>query len=465
MELSKATLQEISGDNPPRDLGTPIKVQFNPTTLRLQLTNQAEGGKSRGKQTRQFLGNSSTSLTLDLVFDTADEGDTETPQSVRKKTALVEKFVVPKKEGSKKQAPPKIRFSWGKLVIEGVVESVNIDFDHFAPDGTPLRAKVGLAIKEQDGRYMYMPRESGANNPTNAPAPGQNSSGTPGSSGSGNTQSALALAGESAADFAARVGVDPGAWRGLAAGLNSTLSIEAGIEIGFDANISLGAGMGATLGVQGGASLSLDASLGLAPGVTAVSGVGTGADLAAGFKLSAAGGVGPALESAKMAKYNAAARSSEESFGESASKTAATASSAASSSTHALKIDQASGRAQPGLPEQDRAPLSRTGLPTPGRKASSALRPVTADVRATSFGFGVPLRPSLGGAAETRTKGVMGAGTLGDGSAGADPPTTYDPSTPRWIALPANSKKNSGSRMDKRVKRCGCAGRCAHESR
>jgi hypothetical protein len=170
------------------------------------------------------------------VFDSADEGSDATPRNVREKTALVEKFVVPKIEGENKQAPPKVRFHWGRLVIEGLVDSVNIDFDHFAADGTPLRAKVGLSIKEQDSKYQFLQSGPGANRQSNATSPGGATAGAPGSSGSGGDRSALSLAGESAADFAARVGVDPGAWRGLAAGLDSTLSLQAGLEIGFDSS-------------------------------------------------------------------------------------------------------------------------------------------------------------------------------------------------------------------------------------
>src|SRR6266849_2069912 len=158
-ELKKATLQAIKSDEKGTPLDAPdgdeIEVQFNPTTLKLQITNQVEGGQSRGKQTRQFLGSSSTTLTLDLVFDTADEGTTDKPVNVREKTAMVEKFVVPKSTDQKKEAPPKVRFHWGTLILDGIIESLAIDFDLFAADGPPLRAKMGIAIKEQDSKYQF----------------------------------------------------------------------------------------------------------------------------------------------------------------------------------------------------------------------------------------------------------------------------------------------------------------------
>src|SRR5688572_16728002 len=94
--LEKATLQEIKSDDSRAPIGDPIPVQFNPTTLKLQLSNTIEGNRSRGRQARQYIGSSSTTLTLDLIFDTADEGTMDNPRSVREKTGQVEQFVLPK---------------------------------------------------------------------------------------------------------------------------------------------------------------------------------------------------------------------------------------------------------------------------------------------------------------------------------------------------------------------------------
>ena len=57
----------------------------------------------------------------------------------------------------------------------------------------------------------------------------------------------VAIGGESAAEFAARVGVDAGAWRGLEFGGESSLSLSAGVEIGFSAGLNASAGLGVTL--------------------------------------------------------------------------------------------------------------------------------------------------------------------------------------------------------------------------
>ncbi|MCO6455122.1 MAG: hypothetical protein J5I93_07465, partial [Pirellulaceae bacterium] len=167
--LEKARLQEITSDRAARPIGDPVEVQFNPTSLRLRLSNSNEGGRSRGRQTRQHMGASSTTLSMDLIFDTADEGQTQQPRSVHEKTALVEKFVLPKENGD---APPKLRFQWGNLLLDGVVESLDIEFDHFAASGVPLRAKVGLSIKGQDPKYEFLETGPGARDSAGAREPG-----------------------------------------------------------------------------------------------------------------------------------------------------------------------------------------------------------------------------------------------------------------------------------------------------
>src|SRR5258706_10716010 len=132
--LIKAKLSRLTADKTPKEDGT-VDVQFNPATLKLALSNQVEGGNTRGRQQRQFTGKSSTELTFDLVFDTADEaGPGGNPRSVRDKTALIEQFVVPSPDprGKERLFPPRVRFQWGDLTIDGVISALNIEMDLFA---------------------------------------------------------------------------------------------------------------------------------------------------------------------------------------------------------------------------------------------------------------------------------------------------------------------------------------------
>jgi len=482
-ELKKAVLKLIDSKG---NLGDPIPVQFNPSTLKLQISNQTEGGESRGRQARQYTGSSSTILTMELVFDTADEGTTDQPVSVLTKTSQIEQFVYPRSERKSKQAPPKLHFEWGGLILEGVVQSITIDLEHFAPNGVPLRAKVGLSFKEQDRKYELLSSGPGANKSAGAPAPGQASPGAVGSFGAGFSAQAglsasaglglsaglsgsasfggqvgVAIGGESAAEFAARVGVDPGAWRGLSfeAGAGGSLSLEAGAEVGFSADLSANAGVGVFAGANAGASASLEGAFGLKAeaGVIGVAGVGASGQVQQAFSLAAAGGLGAAIESVKIARSEMAVAQTRQAFAVTASAAPPTHSTAGSAPTRS-----AQPATRPSLPEQKRTPARLAGLPGPGVPSEVAPAPPVADPRATSFGFGVPLRRTFGSASLERSSVLRGRVPLAAKTGQGDVPITQDPTTPPWQALPAtglslgNAKTAKKSPMSKPP--CACAG-------
>lgn len=479
-ELQKARLQAINADGTTR--GNAIPVQFNPASLRLQITNQVEGGATRGKQVRQYTGSSSTTLTVDLIFDTADEGTTDAPVSVRLRTMAVEQFLYPQVDGTQKQAPPRLRFEWGDLVLEGVVESLNIDLDHFAASGVPLRAKVGLSFKEQDRRYEMLTAGPGANPTGDAPPPGEATSGSVGSTGTETpTQVAAAIGGESAAEFAARLGLDAAAWRGLSFGasLGGSLSLDAGLEVGFSAGLSSSAGVGIFVGASAGSSVSLEASFGLEAslGVTAVANVGASIERQQSFSVTASGGLTSAIESVKSAKAASAVAETKAAYAGSSSPagtvagggttTTVTASASAVSATAGAMVASL-GMARPPrptLPDQSRTPLRlATGAPPPtsgsATSAPPAPAPPAADPRAVGYGFGVPLRSTVRAACGIGAASVQGTVAVVARSGGTEVPTTVDPTVPPWKALPASGSTSGGGAVvqKRRVKgqKCGC---------
>jgi hypothetical protein len=458
MPLKKATLQQIKADASAAPLGPEIEVQFNPASLKLDLANHVEGGDTRGRQSRQYLGKTSTTLTFDLHFDTADEGTSAAPVSVRTRTALIEAFLLPIGSGNAKQAPPKARFHWDDLVIDGIIESLSLDFSLFAPDGTPLRAKMTVAIREQDAKYELLQSGPGANRPIEASPPGSPGTGPGSTSGGPPDRSADALDGESAADFATRMGLDPSAWRGIAAqlGAGSSLSLPAGVSIDFNASLSAGAGVGVSAGVEAGAGLSLGASFGLEAGASASSAAGrAAANLSSGFALSAAGGVSAAIESVAMVQTRSAATGARSQFGSDVPNTAAAG-------------PPPGAAPRPARPDQSRTPLQ---LSTPGRLPSASTQasappapaPPLSDPRATSFGFGVPLRPRAGGAVDLRTSVIAGRATVRSSSIDSAS-SGRDPSAPPWTQLPAAARGGSAGASAPRTSSsscgCGCGGGC-----
>jgi hypothetical protein len=415
--LAKALLQEVRGDRSRTPVGTALEVQFNPETLRLTLSNQVEGGNRQGRQVRQYIGASSTELAFDLVFDTADEiGEDGAPRSVREKTGMVERFLRPRGPQGQKQAVPMVRFHWGDVVVEGIIESLSVDFGLFSPGGVPLRAKMSVKIKEQDARYQYHEADRGSNRQVAPSAESGGAAAAPGGPGGGGaggqgSRTEEALAGESLAEFAARQGLDPSAWRALADGVPDPMSLLPGQEIRFPSGQ-----LAPRLGL---ATPALALPLECASGPAAEREPRVPSD---GRALTAGGGVAAGLAGAAAAGAERAAERERRAF--------------------SLQARQAEG-----------------GSVAPAGRAAPAL-----DARALAFGHGVPLRPRVGGAAAERGRAILGGAPLRPDSRAGDAVRPADPTTPPWTRLPpgdvgrAAADRSQAVRRPRRPCGCGCGG-------
>lgn len=445
MEFKKATLQPMGAQAKPTPAGPPIEVQINPASLRLNQTNSLDVGKDAGRPKTQYQGSQAT-LTFDLVFDTAEEGTTDAPVDVRTRTKELERFVLPAM-GQPKAAPPRVQFVYGSFIVIGVMSSLNQDFDFFAANGVPLRAKCSVTIKEQKPEFDANLAGPGANKGEGARPP------VPPSSGPGANPAAppadrtgTALAGESAADFANRMGLDPAAWKGLAAGLTDPLRLEAGLQIDFSASLSLGGGLGVEVGATsglgpGGGSGAGGAAAGPRPSTTRPSSPLPAQAPADGPALTAQGGLSRALDRAA----------------------AATAGAAAVSALASFPADSAApgGAAERGGPTVGAAVTATVPSPyaaVPGDGAAGQV--VTADPRALSYGFGVPLHARLGVVRATAVGIVHQRSTTATAPAADGVPQTDDPTVPRWQALPPGdgTPSGAGSRTAPPGGGCGCGG-------
>ncbi len=156
----KATL-EIEG-------GGAIPFQFNPAQLAINksVTWVPNDAKGRNAPNLRFQSGQPASLQLSMTLDDV-VGNPGTPlavstkwmsdQSVLGLTELLLKLVkvdkkLPVYDRSKASGrPPWVRLRWGKtrtLNVKFVVESVKVQYTLFARDGTPLRAKVDLSLKQ-----------------------------------------------------------------------------------------------------------------------------------------------------------------------------------------------------------------------------------------------------------------------------------------------------------------------------
>jgi hypothetical protein len=307
-ELAHATLQRLayakrrSKDKPALvgvD-GEAFAVQFNPATLKISRKNNVDrGGVTAGTQKRQQPSTEGSALSFELEFDTSEQGAGESRVNVREWTALVRQFVEPDRD-KPGRPPPAVRFSWGTLVFNGIIDQVTEDLDHFAPDGTPLRAKLGVSIAEQDFRYENNQDGGGARTAKDAPEPGAAPAGTaPGSAGTDNPeQVVVAQDGESAQQLLARVGLDPEAWRGAMTGVEDPLSLAPGTPVQLGPEVSTGGVVGLAAGFAAAPTRTSPEALVAALGGPA----GT-----AGFALAAAGGIAAADAALQRAAVDAAA--------------------------------------------------------------------------------------------------------------------------------------------------------------
>lgn len=254
-ELKKARLGEIGSGTGPQQGSNWVDVQFNPTSLRVQISNKTAGGQQSGAQGRQRPGTGEMQVSFDLVFDSADEDGVD----VLKKTAAVERFVRPRSAQPGQEAPPRVVFEWGTFQVQGLMESANLDIDFFDAAGTPLRAKVAVTIKGQDPRWAYTATQtsgapsagSGSGNPAGALTPpaggtGGLPAGAPGTQGSNAAVDKVvqAMPGESLQQLASRMGLDPSAWRALSVGMDNPLKLSLGQEVSVPSGLSQGSASG-----------------------------------------------------------------------------------------------------------------------------------------------------------------------------------------------------------------------------
>lgn len=150
MTLTKAKIEILDKPAIDPDRGLPqfISVQFNPTEYTLAKGAQlAEIGiPGIDSPIQQFIRGQAEKLTMDLFFDTTENGMDIAASDVRQHTRSIYQLV---KIQPKTHAPPRIQFTWGEgLSFKAIVENVQQKFSLFNPLGIPLRATVSVAFRE-----------------------------------------------------------------------------------------------------------------------------------------------------------------------------------------------------------------------------------------------------------------------------------------------------------------------------
>lgn len=192
-----------------------IPVQFNPTEFSLdkgvQVAEIAIPGLDAPLQ--QFVRGQAEKLTMDLFFDTTENGMGKRATSVTTYTDRIYQLV---KIEPKRHAPPICTFVWndmfpgssvGSLIevpfgnqrrngFQCIVENVKQKFTLFSPEGVPLRATLTVTLREYKTLEEQL-QHLNLNSPDR-------------------TQSHIVQGGETLAGIAARHYERPGEWRRIA---------------------------------------------------------------------------------------------------------------------------------------------------------------------------------------------------------------------------------------------------------
>lgn len=120
-----------------------IPLRFNPTEYQLQKGNTFAEIPIPGLESPpiQFIRGAAEKLTAEVLVDTSD-----TLADVR--VAYVNALRGLMDLNRDLHAPPIVRFTWDTEVFRGVLESLNVTYVLFTPEGVPLRAKLSMSLKE-----------------------------------------------------------------------------------------------------------------------------------------------------------------------------------------------------------------------------------------------------------------------------------------------------------------------------
>lgn len=261
--------------------GQEIKVHFNPVSLQYSVANTLEQGSGNDK--KQYVGQSTAKLTMDLIFDTTHSGE-----DIRLHTEKLARFMEP----DENKIPAIVEFNWGVYKFPGLVESYKETLDFFAPNGVPLRAAVNLTLSRQDKVFEPSQTSSVDTQGALAPEPVELPPGAGGNTTQLGTGAGNSRAGRS---IAALNGFESMRFP------SGPVTLEASVQLRPPAAFASG-GAGFSLGIEGGAGITAGGGIGGAlsigggfgGGISAGGGAGSGGSFSAGAGIggSAAGGGG-----------------------------------------------------------------------------------------------------------------------------------------------------------------------------
>src|ERR1044072_8085433 len=124
--------------------GEQAKVIFNPAEYSLEKGNQFSSAPLPGlsNPVLSFVNGDADILTMELFFDTyTNKGASDVRDETDKIARLLEIDPV-------LHAAPPVKFVWGKLIFQAIIERLSQRFTMFREDGVPVRATLNVTFKE-----------------------------------------------------------------------------------------------------------------------------------------------------------------------------------------------------------------------------------------------------------------------------------------------------------------------------
>jgi nucleoid-associated protein YgaU len=149
VQLKKATITVLDG----ADKDKVITVLFNPAEYSFERSNSYKATPVPGLGTPllQFVNGESDHLSMDLFLDDYTDPDGPTSLQQRERDPLAKRLrdLTKLLEIDRDlHAPPPVRFNWGPLEFQAVIEKLGRKVTMFHPDGSPARATLSVSFKE-----------------------------------------------------------------------------------------------------------------------------------------------------------------------------------------------------------------------------------------------------------------------------------------------------------------------------
>ncbi|HEY4410959.1 MAG TPA: LysM peptidoglycan-binding domain-containing protein [Acidimicrobiia bacterium] len=161
MPLQKAFLETESGKR--------IDFLFNPAQLTVTKANQWVSDLVPGRQSPNlyFTGGHPGTLRATLTLDTTADGSAVTVHTQALIKLMAVDTTLPGYDNATHRGrPPWVKLHWGDFhSFAGVLEDLQIDFTYFAANGTPLRAKAAIFLRQFQDEGFWGPQNPTSGTP------------------------------------------------------------------------------------------------------------------------------------------------------------------------------------------------------------------------------------------------------------------------------------------------------------